>query len=447
MGVSAIDAADRTIMSTVFEDVKRAFDVSDGQLGTLVGAYSVVAAISVLPFGFLADRMSRVKLIALGMAPWGLAMILTGASTSFTMMFVVRLLLGTVEATNGPSTPSLIGDYYPVDRRSRLYGIYGIGSLAGTLFGFAVAGVLATLFSWRLTFVVWGLVGFAVGALVLKVMREPDRGVPDALHRLEHRIRALDEVTIFPTNDATSPVDEREVRVGDWDYREMPWRKAVREIVRIRTMWILFVAGSLGEFLMSGLATWAVTFFRRYHGLSAAGAGAVTALLAVGTVAGVYLGGRIGDRMLARGEPGKRLWLSGLAGVATTATIIPAFASTSLAVAVPLFLATGFLIGLPMAPRDAVGLDIIVPHLRGRASAVRSILRVGMTALAPVAFGVLSESFGLRQSILFGAPTLLVGGLVTLLAARTYPHDMEFAQAEALRQHLLEERGEDGATP
>lgn len=441
MAVSAVDAADRTIMSTVFEDVKRAFDVSDAQLGTLIGAYSVVAALSVLPFGFLADRVSRVKLIAFGMLPWSLAMVLTGVSTSFTMMFVVRLMLGTVEATNGPATPSLIGDYYPVDKRSRLYGIYGIGSLAGTLFGFAVAGVLATLFSWRLTFVAWGAVGLVVGAVVLRLMREPARGVPDALHRLEHRIRALDEVTVFPTTEATSPVDETEPRVGDWDYRAMPWAKAVREILRIRTMWILFVAGSLGEFLMSGLATWAVTFFRRYHGLSAAGAGAVTALLALGTVAGVYVGGRLGDRMLARGQAGRRLWLAGLASIGTTAAIVPAFAASSLTVAVPFFLATGFLVGLPMAPRDAVGLDIIVPHLRGRASAVRSLLRVGMTALAPIAFGLLSEAFGLRQAILFGAPTLLVGGLVTLIAARTYPDDMDFAQAEALRQHLLEENG------
>src|SRR5206468_6537382 len=57
MAVAAVEAADRTILSTVMEDVKRAFGVSDTQLGLLTGAYAVIAALSVLPFGILTDRV------------------------------------------------------------------------------------------------------------------------------------------------------------------------------------------------------------------------------------------------------------------------------------------------------------------------------------------------------------------------------------------------------
>src|SRR3954447_12827167 len=97
MAVAAVEAADRTILSTVMEDVKRAFGVSDTQLGLLTGAYAVIAALSVLPFGILTDRVSRVKLIAIGLLPWTLAMAWTGMATSFAMMFVARMFLGTVE--------------------------------------------------------------------------------------------------------------------------------------------------------------------------------------------------------------------------------------------------------------------------------------------------------------------------------------------------------------
>src|SRR5688572_27498367 len=61
VGVGAIDAADRTVLATVFEDVKNAFGVSDAQLGLLTAAYSVVATLSVIPFGWLADRRNRVR--------------------------------------------------------------------------------------------------------------------------------------------------------------------------------------------------------------------------------------------------------------------------------------------------------------------------------------------------------------------------------------------------
>lgn len=130
------------------------------------------------------------------------------------------------------------------------------------------------------------------------------------------------------------------------------------------------------------------------------------------------------------------------------AVIIPAFAADSLLVAVPFFLATGFLIGVPMAPLEAIGLDIVVPQLRGRASAVRAVLRVGMTASAPVAFGFLSDAYDLRVAILVLSPTMLLGGLATFAAGRSYGRDAAHAQAEALRQLDLQEvEGSYGPRP
>ena len=80
-----------------------------------------------------------------------------------------------------------------------------------------------------------------------------------------------------------------------------------------------------------------------------------------------------------------------------------------------------------------------MPQLRGRASAVRAVLRVGMTALAPVVFGVLSDAFDLRTAILVLSPTMLLGGLATFAAGRSYDADASHAKSEALRQFTLQE--------
>jgi MFS family permease len=210
-------------------------------------------------------------------------------------------------------------------------------------------------------------------------------------------------------------------------------------MLRIRTLWILFASMSLGEFLLSGLSIWAPTFFRRYHGFSAAGGGGIVALLALSMVGGVVLGARLGDRYLSEGRARSRIRLAAWSNIALAAFLVPAFWLGPLYLAAPLFISAGFCLGLPMAPLSAVGLDILVPHLRGRAQSVRSLMRVGATALAPLLFGYLSDVFSLRAAFVIVAPVTAVSGLVLFLAARTYEDDMATAQEEAHRQFVLEE--------
>lgn len=441
-GVGAIDAADRTILATVFEDIKRAFDVSDSQLGLLTAAYFVVAALSVIPFGWLADRWHRVRLIAIGFVPWSIAMIWTGAATSFAMMFVARLFLGTIEATNGPSSPSLLGDYYRVRERSRVMGTFSVGVLIGSMLGLAAGGVLAGMFGWRWAFFIWGGVGFLCGGVVLRALPEPKRGLPDAIHRVEEELRALDAPADENVTDQT-PVEPTTRTRHVADYRRLSVKEAVLEVGRVRTMWFVFIGGAVGDFFMSGLGVWAPTFFRRYHNLSAAAAGGLVALLALSTVAGILVGSRISDRLLEAGRASMRVKLAAASNVLSFGSLAVAFGLDNFALVIPFFLISGFLIGIPTAPLQAVGLDTLVPHLRGRAMAVRSLLRAGAMAASPLIFGILSDLYGLRSALLFAMPAVLVAGFVTLLAAGTYTSDMAFAQAEAVHQHQLED--EDGS--
>ncbi len=198
MIVGAIDFADRSVLAVVFEDIKEEFGVSDTALGSLVAAYTVVATLSVIPCGILADRWRRVWLIALGFLPWAFAMFWQGAATSFAMLFVARIFLGSIEATNGPSSLSLVGDWYPFERRSRIMGIWRTFELLGTAIGAGLAGVIATAMGWRAPFFVFGALGLLSAAVVLRVLEEPERGIPDALHEAEQRLaRARGETTDF----------------------------------------------------------------------------------------------------------------------------------------------------------------------------------------------------------------------------------------------------------
>ena len=318
MAVGAVDAADRTILATVIEDIRRAFDVSDSQIGWLIGAYGVVAALSVLPFGWLADRWNRVWLIALGFIPWSIAMFWAGAAQSFTMMFAARMFLGSIEATNGPSTPSLLGDYYPVKERGRVFGIYGIGALDRHADGLRTRGRARDPLR------------LADGLLRLGRARDRvrHRGVapapraaawhPGRARRCRNRSRRARQRRGRRARSGRGlpPRTNRSRPTAIATTATSRCGKPIREIARVRTMWITFVAGFAGEFFFSAIASWAPTFFRRYHGFSAAGAGSLVALLALSVVGGIVVGGRFSDRQLAAGHPARRIRMAGLADIA-----------------------------------------------------------------------------------------------------------------------------------
>jgi MFS family permease len=105
------------------------------------------------------------------------------------------------------------------------------------------------------------------------------------------------------------------------------------------------------------------------------------------------------------------------------------------------------LLGIPTAVLLALNLDIIPPRLRGRAAGFESIFRVVAVAAAPIAFGILSDDFGLRTAWLATSPALVVSGLVMLLGLRTYTADAARSQEAGRRQTLLELLEERAAQP
>jgi len=200
-------------------------------------------------------------------------------------------------------------------------------------------------------------------------------------------------------------------------------------------MWFAMLGLGTQQMLLNGLSFWAVEFLRRTHDLDSAMAGVLAGGLALGAAVGVVAGGFIADRLFGRGVINARVWVTGLAAIGAAAVLAPAFASSNLAVTASLLLVGGFLITLPMAPADAILNDVVVSHLRGRAVALRSVVRsIGM--VGPVIIGALSSIIGLQAALIVFTPTYAVGGLIVLLALRHYPQELAFVVAESRRERL-----------
>src|SRR5215203_1206171 len=119
MVVYILNFLDRTIIYILFPLIKKEMAFSDTQLA-LLGTTSFVIFYTILgiPFGRIADKGSRTKIIAVGVAVWSLFSGLTAFAGDFWTLFACRVMVGVGEATLGPAASSLLSDYFSPAKRA-----------------------------------------------------------------------------------------------------------------------------------------------------------------------------------------------------------------------------------------------------------------------------------------------------------------------------------------
>ncbi|MFL6138401.1 MAG: MFS transporter [Frankiaceae bacterium] len=459
--VLALDGADKGTISATADDLKHAFGLSNTDIGLLLTVPALIGALFTLPVGALTDRVRRTRLLGASIVMWAAATLLSGAAHSFLWLMLSRVALGAVSATAGPTIASLTGDFFPARERAKLYGFVLAGELIGTGIGFVVSGDLAVALSWRVAF--WWL---AVPALLLAVLvwrlPEPARGGQSRIEKgqeeltdareladrpLEERIEDEQAALLESREGVAKAVlekegvepDERLVLPEDPAGKSLWW--AVKYALRVRTNLVIVVASALGYFYFSGLRGFALIFAEEHYSLSKAVANNVVIVVGLGSVVGVFAGGRVADALLKRGVVSARVIVPAVVMLVLSFLLAPAIWTTSVWLAIPLLTAGAALLGAANPPQDAARLDIIHPMLWGRSESVRTVARTFLEAAAPTVFGYTADHWfgghggagetGLELTFLLFLLAVVAAGLTVLLALRTYPRDVATATAYA----------------
>jgi len=421
-----LEQGERLSLAQAFDGIQAEFGVSDRGLGALAAAMVLVGVLGGVPFGALADRWRRSTLLVIAMVVWTACMGFGAIAPGFTFLLIGRLGVGVVEA-NGPAANSLMADFYPVVTRARMMGRYQLGSAVGGLLGVGLSGVLVDTYGWRAAFWMWIPVG-AVVAVMLTRLPEPERGGQDRAFHLEEEehIEADGVPGLLP--DLGLPVP----RQSTLRYDEASWMDVLRELRHIRSMWFGLLSLTISSFLLGALSVWGIEFFKRAFDLSATEAGAFVPFIGGGAAIGLVGGGELADRLLRRGMANARVYVTAVSSVLASVLLLPAFLTSSLPLAAALLFLGSFCLTVPVAPSEALVSDVVPGALRGRASAIRSIVRA-LSALSPFLVGVLSDATDLPTALAMLTPLYAVGGLLMLLAARSYPADLAFVAADARR--------------
>jgi MFS family permease len=415
--VLALSGADGATVGAVAPQLEDALHVGNTGIGLLSSAALLAGAVFVLPVGVLVDRIPRVPLLSLSIVLWSVATLVGAFSASYGHLLVTRLALGAVTATAGPAIASLTGDYFPARERGRVYAYILGGEIAGSAAGFIVGGMLASLLSWRASFVILALPGFYLARLLWRTLPEPPRHVGRE------------------PRGATS---------------HMGLVQAVAFTLRVRTNVLLIVSSALGYFFFSGLQTFALLFVRgRYH-TGQATAELVLVMVVAGALVGTLAGGWLTDLMGRHGYPQARVSVPAVCYLGAAVLLFVGILGTEVMPALWFDVGGAALLSAANPGLDAARLDIMPAALWGRAESTRTLVRSLAQAGAPLTFGGFADLIagiapeqsppgthapaispgaarGLEISFLVMLTALIAAGVFLLKALRTYRQDVEAA--------------------
>jgi MFS family permease len=175
-GLNVLSYVDRQLVAALAPLLIADLALTRAQVGLLMGvAFIVVFAIATIVSGFVADRLSRSRVVAVGLGLWSAATALTGTASGLGSLAVWRGLVGVGEATLSPSALAMLGDTFPPVRLGLASGVFYAGIPIGSACSFALAGWLAPWLGWRACFAVLGSAGLLAAVFAWRMVDPPRR--------------------------------------------------------------------------------------------------------------------------------------------------------------------------------------------------------------------------------------------------------------------------------
>jgi len=392
---------DRQIVGILAVPIKADLGLTDTQLGLMGGlAFALFYTGLGIPVAMLADRFSRTWIMTVALTLWSAMTAVCGLATNFWQLFAARLGVGVGEAGGVAPAYSLISDYFPPGQRARALSVFSFGIPIGSALGIVFGGIIASMINWRYAFFFVGLAGIVIAPIFRMTIKEPPRGQFDRQRK----------------------------------DRSPPGLKSIlTTLSRKPSFWLLAVGASCSSMMGYGVFFWLPSFFVRSYGLTLLNASLFYgAVLLVGGLAGIWVGGWLGDRF----GPSQRSQYARIPAIAFLVTVpfyVLAILSPTLTVSFVVLLVPTALGLAWLGPIISAIQHLVRPDMRATASAIflfiNNLIGIG---LGTYAIGALSDTlqvhFGddsLRYSILAGTGFYILAAILFFLAARWLEQDWE----------------------
>jgi len=388
---------DRQLVSALGTKLIAHFNLTDTEFGWVGSAFTIGYMVFAPIVSALIARVRRTWVFAACVFVWSIATIASGYAPNKWILYATRFFIGVGEAGCLVIGPTLLSDYFSKEVRGKVLSVFFLALPLGGTAGYVVGGQLAKYFGWQQAFLIAGLPGFVIGALIL-ALRDPVRGgEPDPHHP----------------------------KVG---------LRAYFDLLRNRTLVLIILAQAFAVTFLQPLLHFGVPFFEKERAMTNEQATLTLGVIAL--VAGGFgnmLSGVIGDRLARKGVRGPYSLLAGAAFALGFPCLLVGFQAGSKAVALGGLGLGAFFYFLCMPAVNTQIANATRPQERAAAYAMAVFILhlLGDTGANP-AFGKVSDLLQSKQTaFLIFSVFLLPASVACFLASRRAPRDEAIASADS----------------
>jgi ACS family glucarate transporter-like MFS transporter len=297
--LSAVSYLDRVNISIAGGSIAEAYHLSDVQLGKVFSAMLVGYALFQTVGGRLADRYGPRRVLAGGVAWWGIftaltALVPANIAGAIYVFVAVRFLLGAGEAVIYPSANQFIARWIPRTERGIANGWIFAGVGAGAGLGSLLITQIMIRYGWRSSFWVCSIIGFAAGAVWFISARDTPA---------EHPTVSASELALINSGLTQSSHHPKAL---------IPWAR----VVKGKEVWAITLSYFCYGYVAWIFFSWFYLYLAKVRGLDLKASAFYTMLPFFAMTAGCLLGGAINDRLT--NWRGPRVGRCGLAACAIT---------------------------------------------------------------------------------------------------------------------------------
>ncbi|TXT63968.1 MAG: membrane protein of unknown function [Promethearchaeota archaeon] len=371
------------------------FGGNTSPLGVLTFSYTIISGISIIIFGYLADKVIRKWIVFGGSVLFSIFSLLTIFVPSGFSGYVMFFLLTSVNAIGFgaiiPSIFSLIGDLISQTERSKGFSFFSIASLIGTALGLVLATIAGSI-DWRIAYLIAGVAGIITTILIL-FFREPSRIGKDYAGMVE------EEMVTYS------------YRIKISDLHEIFQKKS--------NVWLVI---NFVDTIPTGIIIFLLfEYMKQYHNIPNDISLIFLALILLSTLIGTIIFGFVGDNLFKKGNKKARVHLALFGNifpipflfiallipfqVADPSSILNVLSTPGVIIWVVLFAVGLFANGAVNGNWYATVADINLPENRGTVLATTNFFDIIGRAIGPLIGAFVADALnyvaGMMMSIIF----------------------------------------------